>query len=247
MLGIFAVGVGCAFDYFFIPLIIPLYLLLLISGSALFYTNLLNNLSEKTTSSSIPKLIKNLPKPLYSLFFYQIVHRFKLTYGITKLISAILIIGMFALFQDNSDDIRIAGISVLAVTAAHSVLIYQSNEFERSYMSFSRNFPLTITKSYFQLAALYVMMLLPEIILIFCINLSSIAVTVSVLGLGSALLFRILLYWQNQKMGTYLKTVFGLFISAALVVMFGGSLWLIVIFLVVSFLLFKRNYYKLLE
>ncbi|MCF0059163.1 hypothetical protein [Dyadobacter sp. CY356] len=247
LLGIFAVGVGFSFDYYFIPLIIPFYLLILISGSAIFYTKLLNNLSEKTATSSIPELIKNLPKPLYSLFFYQIVYRFKLTYGITKVISTILIIGMYALFRDHPDDIRIAGISILAVIAAHSVLIYESNEFERSYLSFSRNFPLTRTVLYFQFAALYGLMILPEIILIFCINLPSIAAMVSVLGLGTALLFRTILYWQNQKMGVYLKTVFGLFILSALAVMFGGLLWLIVIYMVVSVVLFNRNYYKLTE
>lgn len=247
VLGLFAIGVGITFDYFFIPLIIPLYLMLLLSGSALYYTGLLNNLSEKKPTSQIPDLIKNFPKPFYSLFLYQIIYRFKLTYSITKLISVILIIGMYALFRDNPDDIRIAGVSMLGVIAAHTVLIYQSGEFERSYLSFGRNFPFSKQKLYIQFAALNLLLILPEIILLFYLDSPFTAVRVSVLGLGCALLFRTILFWQNQRMGDYLKTVFCLFILSSLCVMFGGLSWLTILFIAISMVVFNLNYYRSLE
>lgn len=247
ILGLFAVGVGITFDYFFIPLIIPVFLLLLVSGSALYYTRLLNNLSVKTANSQISNLIKNFPKPYPCLFLYQIVYRFKITYFITKVISVILIIGMFGLFRDNAEDIRIAGVSMLGVIAAHTVLIYQSNEFERSYLTFGRNFPFTKQKLFIQFAALYLLLILPEIILFFFFDKVLIAVRISMFGLGCALLFRTILYRQNQVMGAYLKTVFGLFILSSLCVMFGGLSWLTILSVVVSAFIFKRNYYTSLE
>lgn len=247
LLGIFAVGVGFAFDYIFIPLIIPVYLTVLLSGSALFYTRLLNNLNERKSATYVPDLIKNFPKPFFSLFLYQIIYRFKLTYGISKLISAILVIGMYALFRDNVNDIRIAGISMLGVIAAHTVLIYQSNEFERFYLTFSRNFPFTKQRLYFQFAFLYLLLILPEIILFCCLDNPFIAVRITILGISNALLFRTILYWRNQKMGAYLKLVFSLFILSSLCVMFGGLSWLTMLFAAVSIFVFSRSYYKLLE
>lgn len=246
-LGFFALGVGFSFDHFLIPVIIPLYLLLLLSGSAWYYIRLLNNLNEKKAIFYVPELLKNYPKPLFSLFLYQISYRLKLTYGITKVISVMLIIGMFGLFRDNPNDIRIAGISMLGVMAAHTVLIYQSNEFERSYLSFCRNFPLTKQRLYFQFTILYFLLILPEIILFFYLESPVLAARISALGLGCALLFRTILYWQNQKMGDYLKTVFCLFILSALCVIFRGLSGLTIFYLAVSIYIFNRSYHRSLE
>ncbi|WP_159477290.1 hypothetical protein [Dyadobacter sp. 3J3] len=246
VLGFFAIGVGFVFDYLLIPLIIPIYLLLLLLGSAWYYTRLLKNPGEEKSKSYIPDLLKNFPKPFFSLFLYQIVYKFKLTIGIIKAISAVLIIGMYALFRDNPNDIRIAGISILGVVAAHTVLIYQSNEFERSYLTVFRNFPYTKQRLYFQFAVLYFLLIVPEIILFFCLY-NSIAVRVSLLGLSCALLLRTILYWQNQKMGDYLKIVFALFICSSLAVMFGGIYWLTIFYIGVSIFIFNRSYYRLLE
>lgn len=247
VLGLFAVGVGFAFDYFLIPLFIPVYLIVLLSGSALYYTRILNNLIARKPAFYVPDLIKNFPKPFFSLFLYQIIYRFKLTYGISKLISAILVIGMYALFRDNANDIRIAGVSMLGVIAAHTVLIYQSNEFERSYLTFARNFPFTKSELYVQFAALYLLLILPEIILFFCLDTPFVAARIAMLGVGNSLLFRTILCWRNQKMGAYLKIVFGLFILSSLCLMFGGLSWLTVLFVAVSIFIFNRNYYRLLE
>ncbi|MBE9463588.1 hypothetical protein ACFP1I_11705 [Dyadobacter subterraneus] len=246
-LGFFAMGVGIAFHYFFIPILIPVYQMILLSGSAFYYTRLVNNLTEKKSEPYIPDLIRKFPKPVFSLFLYQIIYRFKLTFAITKVISAIVIIGMYVLFPDNKNDIRIAGISILSVIAAHTVLIYQSNEFERSYLSFCRNFPLSKKKMYLQFVLLYLLLILPEIILFFFLNTPLIAVRISILGLSFALLLRTILYHQNPKMGSYLKKVFGLFIFSALIVMFGGLSFLTVLCVGVSVFIFDRRYYGAIE
>lgn len=245
--GFFAVGVGFAFDYFFIPLIIPLYFILLLSGSALYYTILINNVSEKTFKYYLPDLIIQFPKPVFSLFLYQIFLRFKLTFLITKVISTVLIIAMFVLFPDNENDIRVAGVSILGAIGAHTVLIYQSNEFERYYLSFLRNFPFTKLRIYFQFTVLYFLLILPEISLFFYLNHFLIALRISLLGLSCAILFRIILYRRNQKIGEYLKTIFALFIFSSLIVMFGGISRLTVLFLAVSVFLFTRASDKFVE
>ena len=241
-LGFFAAGVGMAFDYILIPLVIPLYLLLLISGCTLYYIHLINDLSENSSNSYVLIWIKKFPKPFFSLFLYKIIYQYKIHYAVTKLISAILIVSMHALFRENSMDLRVPGLSMLGIILAHTFLIYQSHEFERSYLAFTRNFPLTENGLYGQLAAQYFLLLLPEIIWFFCIESPVTGLNTALLGLNCALLFRSVLYGWIQSMDHYIKVVFGIFIFSALLIMFGASFWLILINMVISFVIFIRNY-----
>jgi hypothetical protein len=246
-LGFFAVGIGIVFNYLLIPIAIPVYLLLLISGSALYYIHLINNLIESKGKSYVLNWITGFPKPLFSLFLYEIIYKYKIHYTVTKVISAILIIGMHALFRENPTDIRVAGVSMLSVCLAHTFLIYQSHEFDRSYLSFSRNFPSSKNGLYMQLAAQYFLLLLPEIIWFFCIENPAICLNTALLGLSCTLLFRSILYGQNQQMGQYIKMVFRIFILSALLILFGAFLWLIAVNMIISFFIFNRNYQKSLD
>ena len=242
-LGLFAVVVGFVFNYYFIPVIIPVYLLLLIAASAWYYTVTINNLIEKKTKSDELRAIKNWPKPLFSLFLYQIIYRIKLTYGITKIISAIIIIGMNALFHDKGMEVRIAGMSILAIVISHSVLFYQSNEFEITYLRFSRNFPHSKVKILIHFILLYFLLILPETIWLFFMYDPFIGLQVSILGLSIALLIRSVLYGLSREMGRYLQIVFGVLILIALGIMFGWMGWLIVTNLALAFFVFNQCYY----
>jgi len=246
-LGLFAVVIGIIFNYYLIPLIIPIYLLLLISGSAFCYVRFINNLDEKKTKSYDLDLIKNWPKPFFSLFFYQIIYKSKLTYGITKITSGVVIISLFVLFSDKLTDIRIAGMSVLSVVIAHSVLIFQSSEFEMTYLRFSRNFPYSKTRIYLHFTALFCLLILPETLWFFCIYDPLVCLEILLLGLSNALLLRAILYRPDQQIGKYLKVVFALFILSSLAILFGWLWWLIAINIAFSIFLFNRNYIRSLD
>jgi len=246
-LGLFAVVTGIIFNYYLIPLIIPIYLLFLISGSAFYYVRFINDLNEKKTKSYDLDWIKNWPKPFFSLFFYQIIYRSKLTYGITKITSGVVIISMYVLFSDKLSDIRIAGMSVLSVVIAHSVLIFQSNEFEMTYLRFSLNFPYSKKRIYLHFAALFSLLILPETLWFFCIYDLSICLEILLLSLSSALLFRAILYGPNQQMDKYLKVVFGLFILSSLAILFSWLWWLTAVNFAFSFFIFNQNYYRSLD
>lgn len=240
--GLFAVGVGIAFDYLLIPFVILIYLLILIFCSTYYYIGLVNNLNADRAKFDLLSWIKRFPKPFFSLFLYQIVYQFRIHYAVTKIISAVIIIGMYVLFHDSLNDIRTDGITMLSVVIAHTVLIYQSNEFDRSYLHFIRNFPLTKEWVYRQLTVHYFLLLLPEIIWFFFMCTPEAGLYISLLGISCALLFRTILYGRNMQMSLYLKMVFSLFILSVLSVIFGLLLWVTVVNMIISFFLFHRKY-----
>jgi len=241
--GLFALAIGIMFGYFVMPVIILLYILLLAVVSALVYIKWVNQLRETENQSYLLKIAARWQKPFFSLFIYHVFDKLKLAYGLTKVLSGIAIAGLFHFFSDVKQDIRVAGIMVLTVITAHTILIYQEHRFKEIYMGFSRNLPYRRRKLLVDYIFLFILLLLPESIWLLVHYKVLPATGLFLFGLSTALLFCSLLYWFGLNMQKYLRWVGGLFLLFLLLIMF-GCLWLLVpLNLGVAFLLFYRNYY----
>jgi len=242
--GIISVICGWLFQHYLIPVISLLYILLLISVSAGIYVWLANRPTDVVLFRSGMRL--QWKKPFFSLFLYHMIYRLKTGSLITKAFSVFCLgSGMYAIFGSNRQDIRGAGIILLTAVAAHIYLIYQEHRFEVMTLSFARNFPYSRNRLFLYHVLRYVLLLLPEIILLFCIQPVTTACLLMVYGISILLLLRGLLYWMGLDMNRYLPVAFGVYITLFVCLLYGYIWQAAVTNLLLGYVLFYTRYYKL--
>lgn len=202
-------------------MLLPVYLLLLIATGAGYYTRLLNNAVVKPDKQAGLTWARNWPKPLFSLFLYEIIATKRVTYLLTKVASAASIALLLLAFSDSHADVRLAGLIALCCAVGHVILVFQASEFELFYLPFARNLPYGRGQAYRQQVLLYGVLLLPELAWLLAANGLRTGLTAAGLLLSVTLLLRTLLYWTGQHMTSYLRIVVGLFFFLLLANLFG--------------------------
>lgn len=239
-----AVGVGISHHYYILPVAIMVFLTGIIWCSAVLYVHMLNRLIEGSTQSVLLRLTGKWRKPYFSVYIYHVFDRLKTPYVITKAISWLIVTGVFYLFADVKNDLRVADIAILAVITAHVVLIFEERRFEETQLSFSRNLPYSRFRLFLNFTGIYFCLLLPETIWLFSRFNLLMAAELLFAGLSIAMLFHSLLYWFGLNMEKYIQWILGLFMVLFWVIMF-RLLWLLIpLNLVVAYLFFYNNYYR---
>lgn len=242
--GLFAGIVGLGYDYYLIPAITLFYLALLTAGSAFWYVQVMNRLTDEDRPSYLLILTRRWRKPFFSLFLYHVLDQLKLPYALTKVLSWLLITGIFYFFSDVPPDVRVAGLVVLAVTTAHAFLIYQAHCFQERYLRFARNLPYRRSSLFLGFSGVFLLLVLPEVMGLFIWFDLATAVGLLLFGGSTALLFHSFLYGFGSNMRPYLRGVSGLFFLFLLIILFDLLWWLIPLNLLVAFMLFYRSYYR---
>jgi hypothetical protein len=155
--------VGFLFNHWRVPVLLPAYLLLLTAAGACYYTHLLNTTVVKPDQLARLTWARRWPKPLFSLFLYEVVAKKRLPYLIAKLASVATIAGLALAFPASRADVRLLGLMGLCCAVGHAVLVFQANEFELFYLSFARNLPYERGQLAGQQILLYGALLLPEL------------------------------------------------------------------------------------
>ena len=221
ILCLYAMVVGVIFHHWLVPVLLPIYLLLLTVIGAGYYTRLLNDTVVKPDKLAGLTWARSWPKPLFSLFLYEIIAKRRVTYLITKVASAASIALLLLAFSDSRTDVRLAGMIGLCCAVGHLILVFQASEFELFYLPFVRNLPYGRGEVYGQQLLLYGVLLLPEIVWLLTAGRFSTGLIAACLLLGATLLLRSLLYWTGQNMTYYLRIVVGLFLFFLLANLFG--------------------------
>lgn len=238
-----SLGVAVKHQFFLQATVIFAYLVFLTAVSALFYRRLINQLIDGSTQSAILKLTRHWQKPYFSLYVYHVADQLKLKYLITKVLSYLIITGVFLMFADVSHDLRVAGIALLAIAVSHSVLIFEQRQFEETFLVFSRNLPYSRLKLFLSFLGVYMALLFPEAIWLFVRFSPLMATGLLAFGLSLTILFHSVLYKIGLDMEKYLTWVLGLFMILFWVVMFGLIWLLIVVNIAVAYFVFYNNYY----
>ncbi|WP_354584574.1 hypothetical protein [Hymenobacter sp. UYCo722] len=220
VLCLYAMVVGVVFQHRLVPVLLPGYLLGLTVAGACYYTHRLNYPVGKPDKRAGLTWARNWPKPLFSLFLYEIIATKRLTYLITKLISAASSTLLLLAFSDARTDGRLAGLIALCCAFGHVVLVFQAADFELFYLPFVRNLPYGRGQAYGQQVLLYGVLLLPELAWLLTANELGTGLTAAGLLLGVTLLLRAVLYWTGQHMTFYLRLVVGLFLFMLLANLF---------------------------
>ncbi len=241
---IISIGVAIKHHYYLPATTILCYVVILIGGSALLYSRLVNKLIDGSKQSILFKFTKNWHKPYFSLYIYHMFNKLKVRYLITKILSYLIISGVFLMFADVSHDFRVAGIAMLAIAVSHSVIVFDERQFEDTFLNFARNLPISRLKLFISFLSVYFFLLLPETVWLFVRFKPVMAVGLLSFSLSVILLFHNMLYNMGLDMEKYMTRVMVLFIVLFWVVMF-KLLWLLIfIDLSVAYYLFYNNYYK---
>jgi len=244
---LFSVIVAISNQYFFSALIIIVYLLGLLVLSSLFYAWLIHKQIDENKSSGILKLTKGFKKPLFTLYVYHVFDSVKIKYLIIKFLSYLIIIGVFLLFADVKTDIRVAGIAMLAIATAHSMLILEGRQFEATFLIFTKTLPITRLKLFISQIGTYSILLVPELIwLLFNVTLIE-ALGLYIFCLSIILLFANSLYLIGLDQEKYMKTVFFTFVVAFMIILFKLMFILTLMNLCLAYLVLYFNYYKFKE
>jgi hypothetical protein len=221
VLCLYAMVVGIIFHHWLVPVLLPAYLLLLTVAGAGYYTCLLNDARVKPDKAAKLTWARRWPKPLFSLFIYEVIGKKRVTYLITKLVSAASIALLWLAFPASRTDIRFLGMTALCCAVGHVVLAFQAGEFELAYLSFARNLPYGRGQVYGQQVLLCSVLVLPELVWLLVAGGLRTGVPAAGLLLSVTLLLRMLLYWTGQRMTIYLRVTFGLFFVLLLANLFG--------------------------
>lgn len=217
----YAMVVGLVFNYWLVPVLLPLFLLLLAVAGAGYYTHLLNGAVSQPDKAVELGWLRNWPKPLFSLFLYEVLAHKRLTLLITKVVSMATIVLLLLVFPAARADGRLLGLIALCCAVGHSILVFQAGEFESFYLAFARNLPYARGQAAGQQALLYGGLLLPELGWLLLAGGFSAGLVAAGLLLSVTLLLRALLSLTGQHMTAYLRVVVSLFIVFLLANLFG--------------------------
>lgn len=170
----------------------------------------------------LPRLNIRLP---YELFFstYWLRHH-PLAVGLTKLISAGLLVGVCRLYPTDDYDERLLVIGLLLAIITHSGLARQVDAFEHRYLLMLNNMPLSRLRRLGRYALTYGLVWLPELVLL--LRNCPAAVPYHYAGLlwltgwGWLLLLHSLAYGRNVAPDRWQTAVFWGFIGGLLLIMY---------------------------
>lgn len=221
VLGGYAMLVGLAYGYWLVPLLIPGYLLALTGYSARYYVALTNHHAAEPVRAAGLAWLRAWPKPVFSLFLFEVIFRKRVAYAVTKAASLSSMALLLGVFPDSRADPRLLGLIGLCAALSQAVLVFQASEFELTYLRFARNLPYSKAQQYGQQLGLYSLLLLPEALALFFAAPTPKALIGFLLMLSVTLLFRAVLYRVGQHLKLYLRVAFGLFIGLLLLDLFG--------------------------
>lgn len=149
---------------------------------------------------------------------------------------------------EPGDDFRIVGITWLFALLSHTYLVQKLKTFEDHSLSWIRNLPVSVTKTFFSSLVLYTMLMIPELLLLT----GNIGQGLSLLQFillpifSSAFLMTVHAYLlkPNRDPDQFLTFLFWLFLGCFMLVL-SKMIWVTVVALMlVSYLLFHKRFFQ---
>lgn len=241
--GCFALVVGIVFSHYLLPVIIIAFVIVVSLVSASVHTGRANRPIAELRASMLLHLTTRLKKPYFSLYFYEIAQRGKLAFLLTKALTFSLMTGGAYLLSDQKEPLTTGSLIALSVALTHAFLIYRSHRFETSYLTFTRNFPYSLTRIYSSWLMNYVLLTIPESAWLLVNFDFRTALPLIALNLSVAVFYRNLLYGISSSVKTYLYWVFFSFLLFFLLVLLRMVIPIIVLNTLLSIVIIYHRYY----
>jgi hypothetical protein len=230
--------------YYFSACLIIIYLMGLLLLSASLYYWRINKLIDGGNQSIGLKLTNGFKKPLFLLYIYHVFDQLKTRYLIVKLLSYLVVIGVFSMFADVKMDVRVGGIAMLAIAVTHAMLIFEEREFDGTFLMFAKTLPRSRFEIFMSQLCMYSILLLPEAFWLICNLPIMISAGLFLFCISIIMLFVSSLHVIGCNQERYLLVVLGLFFLIFFVILYQFVWALTVINFVLSYCVFYLYYYR---
>ncbi len=186
------------------------------------------------------------PKKKTLTWFYLsfIMNDLKLITMVTKLFSYLAVVGFFQIPLDHYEN-RIPFMGFLLGLTAHAILIFEIRKWEDSYLTFTKNLPLSSIKRYLVLALVYTLLIIPEIFLMIVNKVHVVDLfAVIIFGMAYLLFIHSSLYHLNMNMDRYIQFISITFLISFTLILFTLSWFLVFIYATVSISWYKKYFYS---
>jgi hypothetical protein len=228
--------------------IIGLFILIICLTGAWRYERLIRK-NGRTRSVTILNTGFAFTSGLYIRFILNYVGTgLKIVFLAVKLFSCLLVFGMLLHHAREESDMRMFFLFYSFGLMGHGVLVYKIRQMEEFSLGFYRGLPVTLSARMFQYAALYFILLIPEIIIILLMTPVHLeyASTLLLIFFGWGFLFMLnsLLFIRLFNPFAYLKIVSGIYFMVFLAVLTGLITPFTICLFLISIYLFSKYYYR---
>lgn len=206
-------------------------------------------LQKKSFNISIPQssLFYSFSKPFYTVPLWFIWKERKQMLLVTKLFSLLLLYAFINLYEPDFPDIRPILLIMMLIAMAHCMIVSHIRDFEETYLSFGRIFPVPLIIRFGYLLISYSILLLPELLFIwkgYPMHFT-IAGFVQLFLLAVALLsfYHSLLLMNDIDQDSYFRIVFITGAVLFFIILYNPGIFLPVVVLALSGVLFASHFY----
>ncbi len=121
---------------------------------------------DKSLSVAISYFNRTFTKPYYSFFLLYLFKAQPISFFLTKAFTVGITIGLCLLYPTDSYDQRLLSLGALLTGVAHASMLLNLYEFEHLQLPFLRNLPLTHSHRLGQYTLLFMLLLLPETVVL---------------------------------------------------------------------------------
>lgn len=233
--------------HYFSGIFILLYILLLASATAWYYSYRMWKYANKEYIIQSPTWLHRIKKSHFLFYVLFILHNEEVCLIITKICSGIVLIGVMN--EGATLDIKFIAFGIITSIFMHTTLIFKIKLFEDQYMGFLKTLPIPLYTRIGAFLLTYTVILVPEILaILFHFIKSPITFAPMVLfipvALSTLLFFHTVLYTSSMDINNYITYSFCIYLLTTLIVLFGiDPLVLACAFFLISYLLFYNYYY----
>ncbi|MFY0593950.1 hypothetical protein [Roseivirga sp.] len=130
--------------------------------------------NDSSASTNLNKWWRFLPKVYPFYFIHHLFHRHGFSLLLTKIFSISLIFGATAIFHVEGIDLRYLGLGMLLTSAANSSFTLKHKLFDANDLKLFRNLPLSNINIYGKDSITYLILAIPEILVLLGNNISSV-------------------------------------------------------------------------
>ncbi len=240
---IFSFLVGLTYEYYVASFVLVAFPLLVIAICGIIYTWQINKLSlgEKQVFSLG---VYRWRKPIYGIFLYHIGDQLKIALLVTKLV-VVLVFVVTNLLVSSEDVFVSSYIKALGIATAHSFLIYHLHQFKINYLGLLKNLPVRRVYIFFVIGLTYLIITLPEhLILLLNFDSTIEALGVILFGISIVSLYQVTLLNSGITLIKFIKIIFLLYVFYFFMVFFPYWWLAIPLNFLVAYSLFYRKYYQ---
>ncbi len=160
---------GIAVNLAFYNQLIYILLFVIVSGiyPVLIYKKAISSPDISLSNAAFLVLNFRFKKPYFSFFFFHLFENEWLKLLISKGLSAILLLGLVQILQTDNDDIRPLLVVVLMGFLPNFALVGSYYSFENVNLLWFRNLPILRHKKWLMAVAIFAILLLPELFLLY--------------------------------------------------------------------------------